>query len=881
MLHADASRSGELSARSSATRTPSPVALAPADETPRSTPGQSPASGRPPKSRRTTLQGLHKLLETESKGDGNDSTSMDEAKIQRLLPATFCTDATLQRRAALELAKAGQYMAAQNFLLFAFIHDPPSASIEADLENIVNSTRGRAARRYESGGTTWNDMKGADKDSLRLAHHLLLVKGRPAQEQQVWLTMLLKSPTLFGGPPSHLILAFIELICSEHLDADRFKPKPEPGVKVLAYDDEASAWIPGSMLVPDDRASKPPVFDPSPRLLKAMNRKDEEDEEVVEPDYFDKLAAARTTTHKLNQSGNPLMRKKQVGPPPLYVRVWRYGDVPQRTMWIRRERVLRDVGRGTSKAYIPGVMLLEAAALGSYGVVDALLEHGVSIFETDDEASSALLFAAYNCHTEKHRELCRMLVERIGADPEVSNVHGICPWDCALMRSDVKLRRIFHPNASDLSCTDKALGATELHRSICTGDEKVALDALDKGGGRLENGVTSLMVAARLGLLKVVQALINRGAKPEQKTLHGCTAFSLAAEEGHVPILRTMMAGAHASVAQHLFAADHEGNTPLMRACENGHEQAVEFLLEKAPTPEEAPQAADVLSIDAVNDKGMTALMIAALNGFAPCIELLLDYDARAEVGKPIGDKGKVVHTALCIAAKTGHVECVKALIGADASLAEQRGALALELATKREHSECAEVLRQEGAAGDSGDGDSHSSTPLRQRRQSKDTMRERRKSKDAMKHDGSKSDSSPGGGRSGSPGSKRDTSPKAARQKKKHTTEDAEAVEETNAREQLKDKQSQLSKIMAELNELKTEKKRLKKLQEKGMGKIKLGGMGKEKLEAKPWWAFSPSGKWRPGLGTNPNYTRSAGISREQGEPARSIGWVQLKGEK
>ena len=75
-------------------------------------------------------------------------------------------------------------MAAQNFLLFAFIHDPPSASIEADLENIVNSTRGRAARRYESGGTTWNDMKGADKDSLRLAHHLLLVK-----ELQLFITI--------------------------------------------------------------------------------------------------------------------------------------------------------------------------------------------------------------------------------------------------------------------------------------------------------------------------------------------------------------------------------------------------------------------------------------------------------------------------------------------------------------------------------------------------------------------------------------------------------------------------------------------------------------------------------------------------------------------
>ena len=119
---------------------------------------------------------------------------------------------------------------------------------------------------------------------------------------------------------------------------------------------------------------------------------------------------------------------------------------------------------------------------------------------------SALLLSAFHCTSEGHRAVCSLLMGR-GADPEAANMNGVCPWQCTLMRRDVQLRRIFRPTESDKDCTSKAVNATELHRAIWARDEKLALNSLDRCAGRLENGITPLMVAARTGMLPRAAAL--------------------------------------------------------------------------------------------------------------------------------------------------------------------------------------------------------------------------------------------------------------------------------------------------------------------------------------------------------------------------------------
>ncbi len=65
-----------------------------------------------------------------------------------------------------------------------------------------------------------------------------------------------------------------------------------------------------------------------------------------------------------------------------------------------------------------------------------------------------------------------------------------------------------------------------------------------------------------------------------------------------------------------------DGNNPLMLAASAGQDRAVELLLSQ-PCVREQLEAAD-------EEGGMTALMIACLEGHAACVRLLLDADYAA-----------------------------------------------------------------------------------------------------------------------------------------------------------------------------------------------------------------------------------------------------------
>jgi ankyrin repeat protein len=532
----------------------------------------------------------------------------------------------------------------------------------------------------------------------------------------------------------------------------------------------------------------------------------------------ERLFSAATAASVTAKQSNTLVRKKEEGPSPLYVRLRATADLPQRTVWLKREMVVRDVGRGSSRPYLPGVMLLEAATRGMVEVVIALLDAGVSMFETDDEASSALLLSAFHCTSEGHRAVCALLMGR-GADPEAANMNGVSPWQCTLMRRDVQLRRTFKPSESDKDCTAKAMGVTELHRAIWARDEQLALSSLDKCGGRLENGITPLMVAGRTGSLRVVQALLDRSARPEKASARGCTAFSIAAEEGHFVVMRTMLAGRGKTPISSVCAADGTGTTPLMRACENDHVQAAELLLDEG-SPEDVNRA---------NHKGWTALMLAAFNGFHEVVELLLDYDARAELGRQVAKS--TIYTALCYAAWSGHAECVVALVKAGCSFSEQRGPEALELAIRYEHTRCAEELRKaslETAPRAATEGDKAARALARSRRARSAAARTTRKGSDLGPAE---------------------------------LTQTA-----SNQIKELTRLQAELAEAQAELARVRAGKRRLRLSEQSSADPIRF-------INRTPW-AFSPSGRWRPGLWSGQS-DRNTPISCEFGEPPRSIGLV------
>jgi serine/threonine protein kinase len=135
----------------------------------------------------------------------------------------------------------------------------------------------------------------------------------------------------------------------------------------------------------------------------------------------------------------------------------------------------------------------------------------------------------------------------------------------------------------------------------------------------------NLLDAAHDGRNTALLKAIDSGTSVDSKDFRGTTALALAATQGDIEMIRTLLArGANINVQ-----SDH-GATPLMLAVTNRQTDAARFLIE---------HQADVrLS----NSDGRTALMIAAMHGDAVMCRLLLargaDPSGRDESNKTARD---------------------------------------------------------------------------------------------------------------------------------------------------------------------------------------------------------------------------------------------------
>jgi hypothetical protein len=152
-------------------------------------------------------------------------------------------------------------------------------------------------------------------------------------------------------------------------------------------------------------------------------------------------------------------------------------------------------------------------------------------------------------------------------------------------------------------------GLTPLMWAAASGNVEVVRHLLDGGAAvdrRANDGSTALMFASANGFLEIVRALVLKGADVTAAR-GGVTARELALERGH------------ADVAMLLDQAEGLGRR-LLQAANEGHDMVVRQVLTLG-----AP-------VNIADERGATALMIAARNGDLGILQALLARGADASI---------------------------------------------------------------------------------------------------------------------------------------------------------------------------------------------------------------------------------------------------------
>lgn len=188
-----------------------------------------------------------------------------------------------------------------------------------------------------------------------------------------------------------------------------------------------------------------------------------------------------------------------------------------------------------------------------------------------------------------------------------------------------------------------------LFDAVFEGDFDIAIEAImggaDLNSQREYHGNTPLIEASRRGRFSMVLLLLD--AVPDVNAVNnkGATALYVAAEEGHSSIVRALL-----QAKSDVNIPARNGTSPLMAASQRGHSFVVRFLLERGANPNAASDsgvtalhfttsligpegeqmAEDLLNagadIDAVDDRGWSAVTFASYYGNAGIVQLLIEH---------------------------------------------------------------------------------------------------------------------------------------------------------------------------------------------------------------------------------------------------------------
>jgi ankyrin repeat protein len=245
-------------------------------------------------------------------------------------------------------------------------------------------------------------------------------------------------------------------------------------------------------------------------------------------------------------------------------------------------------------------------------------------------------------------------------------------FSAADKRCDALAKRLLADGAS-LQARDR-FGAMALSRAAKAGDVEIVELFLEHGApinARNLDGSTALFLAAEAGRHSAVEALIAHGADVNLPGRSGTTPIAAAAYGGDEPLVHLLLdKGADAN------AVDGTGKTAICYAAARGFPPVVRRLLDSGVDPNKRYG----------ND--LTALMWAAgyteEAGTQDMDEIIKLLIAR---GAHLDDRDNRGRTALMIAAAVGHTTAAELLIssGADKAVRDKQGKSAGDLAANDE----------------------------------------------------------------------------------------------------------------------------------------------------------------------------------------------------
>jgi ankyrin repeat protein len=218
----------------------------------------------------------------------------------------------------------------------------------------------------------------------------------------------------------------------------------------------------------------------------------------------------------------------------------------------------------------------------------------------------------------------------------------------------------------------------QLRADVQKGNLVAVQAALDKGMSANDQsiyGMTPTMIAAQEGHLDILKLLISKGADVNAyHHLGQCTALGFAAEEFRPEVVSVLLkAGAK------LLLSEKITKNPMVKAVSRLPKDAVERERQLQVLQMLLDAGGDVNSVD---HKGRTPLVMAAGANNAEIVELLLKNKSDPDI------KDQVGNTALHVAAHKGHHSVIRILLlqgKADPHIMNNMGRTPLQVAVQRE----------------------------------------------------------------------------------------------------------------------------------------------------------------------------------------------------